>query len=112
MSNDTFMLEYCQDRYKTQKMCDKAVLEDLFILKYCHVRYKTQKLCDIAVNDFLPELKLVPDWFVSNKMLEKFHTTLFADDDIAFFHEDSGSVTHFSNKVDILSVNFKNINLD
>ena len=69
-------------------------------------------MCDIAVNDFLPELKLVPDWFVSNKMLEKFHTTLFADDDIAFFHEDSGSVTHFSNKVDILSVNFKNINLD
>ena len=112
MSNDTLMLEYCHDRYKTQKMCDKAVLEDLFILKYCHVRYKTQKLCDIAVNDFLPELKLVPDWFVSNKMLEKLHTTLFADDDIAFFHEDSGSVTHFSNKVDILSVNFKNINLD
>lgn len=69
-------------------------------------------MCDIAVNDFLPELKLVPDWFVSNKMLEKLHTTLFADDDIAFFHEDSGSVTHFSNKVDILSVNFKNINLD
>lgn len=69
-------------------------------------------MCDIAVNDFLPELKLVPDWFVSNKMLEKFHTTLFADDDIAFFHEDSGSVTHFSNKIDILSVNFKNINLD
>ena len=112
VSNDTFMLEYCHDRYKTQKMCDKAVLEDLFILKYCHVRYKTQKLCDIAVNDFLPELKLVPDWFVSNKMLEKLHTTLFADDDIAFFHEDSGSVTHFSNKIDILSVNFKNINLD
>lgn len=69
-------------------------------------------MCDIAVNDFLPELKLVPDWFVSNKMLEKLHTTLFADDDIAFFHEDSGSVTHFSNKIDILSVNFKNINLD
>ena len=42
-------------------MCDKAVLEDLFILKYCHVRYKTQKLCDIAADDFLPELKLVPD---------------------------------------------------
>ena len=69
-------------------------------------------MCDIAVNDFLPELKLVPDWFVSNKMLEKLHTTLFTDDDIAFFHEDSGSVTHFSNKIDILSVNFKNINLD
>ena len=45
-------------------------------------------------------------------MLEKFRTTLFADDDIVFFKEDSGSITFFSDKIGILSVNFKNINLD
>ena len=45
-------------------------------------------------------------------MLEKFHTTLFADDCIVFFEEDSGSVTFLSDKIGILGVNFKNINLD
>ena len=33
------------------------------MLKYCLNRYKTQKMCDKAFDDFLPALKFVPDWF-------------------------------------------------
>ena len=29
-------------------------------------------MCDKAVDDFLPTSKLVPDWFVTNKMIKNF----------------------------------------
>ena len=38
-------------------------------------------MCDGAVDDCLPALKLIPDWFATNKMLEKFDNTLHANDD-------------------------------
>ena len=66
-------------------MCDKAVSEDPFHLKYGFDRYKTQGMCDTAVDDFLPALKLVPDWFVTGKIIKKLHDALFSDDDILFF---------------------------
>ena len=71
------------------------------MLKYCHDRYKTKKMCDKAVHDFLPVLKFVPDWFVTSKMI---HRALFVDDDILFFDEDSGNVTFSSNEMGILRV--------
>ena len=37
-------------------------------------------MCDISLDDFLPALKFVLDWFVTSKMITKFHTTLYADD--------------------------------
>ena len=32
---------------------------------------KTQEMCDKATDACLPALKFVPNWFVTNKMLEK-----------------------------------------
>ena len=98
--------------FKTQNMCDKAFSEDSSKLKYCFNLYKAPKMCDKAVDNFLSTLKFVPDWFVSKKTIKSVFTTLFADDDLLFFDEDSGNITFLSNETDILSVNFNNINLD
>ena len=38
-------------------------------------------MCDEAVNDCLLALKLIPDWLVTSKMLEKFNNTLHANED-------------------------------
>ena len=37
---------------------------------------------DEAVNDCLSALKFVPDWLVTNKMLEKVDNILFTNDDL------------------------------
>ena len=66
-------------------MYDKTVSSDAFMLKYCLNRCKTQKMCDKAVDDFLPALKFVPDWFVTSKLIKKLHNAPFADDYILFF---------------------------
>ena len=42
-------------------MCDRINSNDPFKLKYCDDRYKTQEMCNKAIDDFLPALKYVPD---------------------------------------------------
>ena len=42
-------------------MCDKFVSKDPFILKYCLDRYKTQEMCDKAIIVGLSVLTFVPD---------------------------------------------------
>ena len=42
------------------------------MIKNCHDKYKTHEMCDKAVDDFLPALKFVPLWVVTNKMIKKF----------------------------------------
>ena len=39
-------------------------------------------MCNKAVDAFIPTLELVPDWFVTNKMLEKIDDVVFSNDDI------------------------------
>ena len=39
-------------------------------------------MCDEAVNNSTETLKLVPDWFVTSKMIEKLFTALFPDENI------------------------------
>ena len=34
-------------------------------------------MCDKAVEDFLAALKLIPDWFVTSKMIKKLSTDLY-----------------------------------
>ena len=34
-------------------------------------------MCDKAVEDFLAALKLIPDWFVTSKMIKKLSTALY-----------------------------------
>ena len=69
-------------------------------------------MCDKAVDDFLPALKFVPDWFVTNKMLEKLDDTLFANDDIIFINEGSNNVKFFGGEIGILSVDLDKTNLN
>ena len=45
-------------------------------------------------------------------MLEKFHDTLFVNDDILFFDEDFCKVTFFANEMGILSVYLDKTNLN
>ena len=73
---------------------------------YCSDKYKTQRMCDEAVDDSLPALKLIPDWFVTSKMIKKLYTAFYTNS-LLFFDEDSGDFTFCCNKMGILSVNLK-----
>ena len=57
-------------------------------------------------------LKLIPNWFVTSKMIKKLYTALYADHGLLFFDEDSGNITFCCNEMGILTVNLNNINLD
>ena len=73
-------------------------------------------MCDEAVDDFLPALNVVHDLFVTNKMVSKLFTALYADGNILYFdnilYEDSGNVVFNCNEVGILNIDLNNINLD
>ena len=92
-------------------MCDKVVSEDDFLIVYCPDKYITQKICDEAVDDSLAALKLIPDWFVTRKMIKKLFTALYADENILYFDEDSGNVVFNCNGMVILNIDL-NVNVD
>ena len=46
-------------------------------------------MCDEAADDILPTLNFVRDWFVTSKMIKKFFTALYANENILHFNEDS-----------------------
>ena len=47
-------------------------------------------------------MKLIPDWFVTIKMIKKIFTALYADENILYF----------SNEMGIPNIDLNNINLD
>ena len=65
-------------------MCNKVVFEERFVLKYFLQRDEIQKLCDKTVDVCISALKFIPDWFVTNKMLQKVDDAVFSNDDIDF----------------------------
>lgn len=67
-------------------MCGRVVSEDLFMIVYCSNKYKTQRMCAEALDHCLATLKFIPVWFVTNEMLKKFHNALHINDDILFFN--------------------------
>ena len=69
-------------------------------------------MCDEAINDCLTPLKFILDWFVTSKILEELRDVLLTNDDLLFFDKDFSKVTFFANKIGILNVDLKNINLD
>ena len=69
-------------------MCDIIVSEDPFLIFYCPDKYKTQRMCDEAVDYCLASSNFIPDWFVKSEMLEKSDNALRANDDILFCKED------------------------
>ena len=68
-------------------------------------------MCDV-VFDCLAALKFIPDWFVTSKILEKFHDVLNANDDILlFFDKDFSKATFFANQMGILGIDLDKTNL-
>ena len=67
---------------------------------------------DKFVDDCLAALKLIPDWFITSKMIEIFHNTLHVNDNILSYKEDFDKVTYIANQRHILAVNLDKINLD
>ena len=92
------------DQYKYQEIYDRVVSEDPFMLKYCPEKSKPQKMCVEAVDDCLGPLKFIPGWFVTSKMLQKFHDSSFTNDKIPFFDKDFGNATFFANEMGISSL--------
>ena len=69
-----FVFKSVADSYKTQEICDKIIPNAPFVLKSCLGGHRTQERCDEVVDDFLPALKFVSDWFLTDKMIKKFIT--------------------------------------
>ena len=80
-----FVFDSIPDRYKIQEMCD----EDPFFKVYCPDKCVLQKLCYEAIDESIATLKLIPDWFVTSKMIKKLFTALYTDENILDFNEDS-----------------------
>ena len=79
-------------------MYNKNVITCFFLFGSAPDWYKTQKMCDEAVDDSK----------ITNKILEKFHDSLLANDDIFFFDE----VIFYANEMGILGVDLEENNLD
>ena len=52
---------------------------------------------------------VIPDWFVTSKMIKKLYTALYADDGLLFLDDYSDKVKFYCNEIGILSVNLNNI---
>ena len=73
---DVFVYDSSADQYKTWKICNIVVSLYPFLIVYCPDKEKIQRMCDEAVDDSLAALKLVPNCFVTSKMIEKLYTAL------------------------------------
>ena len=91
-------------------MCDRGVSEDYFSIVYCPDKYKAGRMCDEAVDGSLAAPKLIPDWFVTGKMIKLF-AALYADENILYFNEDSDNVVFPCNERVILNIDLTDINL-
>ena len=89
---------------KLEKICDIVVSSYPFVIVYCSDKNKTQKMCDEAVDDCLAALKIIP---VLLQMLEKFDNALHVNDDIIFYNEDFDKSTFIANQKHILAVDIK-----
>ena len=68
-------------------------------------------MCDEAFDDYLAVLKFIPDWVVTNIILEKFDDALSANDDTLFLIKILVK-SHYANQMGILGVDLDKINLD
>ena len=106
-----FVFDSIPDRYKTQEMVNNVGSEDPYMLKYCLYKYKTQEMCDKAVNSYLLALNFVPDWFVTNKIIDKLYSAMFSNHQMVL-DLDPDFVTLFSNIIGLDSLTLDSINLD
>ena len=75
-------------------MWDKEINRCFALFGSIPDQYKTQKMCDRATDDLLAILKLIPDWFVTSKMIKKTFTALYADENVLYCNEDSVSIVY------------------
>ena len=68
-------------------------------------------MCDKAGDSCLLALKVVPDWFVMSKIIEKPDNAAFSDDDIVFGDIDSNIVRFVSYDIGLNSISLST-NLD
>ena len=57
-------LRYISDQYKSQEVCDKAVLENggtLTSVPDCHKKNKKKQICNKAVDNYIRQLEFVVD---------------------------------------------------
>ena len=80
-----FVFDSIPDLYKTQEMCDRVASEDPFLIVCYRNIYKIQRMCEQAVDDSLAALTLIPDWFVTSKMIKKLDTAFYTDENILYF---------------------------
>ena len=106
------LFDFIPDQYKTQEICDLVVSLYPFLKLHCPDQYITQRMCDEAVDDSPAALKLIPDWFVTSKMIKNLYTSLYADENVLYFNEDSGDAVFSCTEMGILSIDLNNINLD
>ena len=69
-------------------------------------------MSDEAVDDSLAAPKLIPDCFVGSKMIEKYFTGLYPDENILYFNEDFGDAVFNYGEIGITDIDLNNINLD
>ena len=69
-------------------------------------------MCDEAVDDCLTALKLIPYWFVTSKIIKKLFTSLYADENILYFNEDSGDVIFSCKEMGLNKIDLNKTNLD
>ena len=89
-------------------MRDRVVSEDSFSILYCPDKYETQRMCDNAV----AALKLIHEWFVTSKMIKKLFAALHPYKNILYFKKDSDNVLFNCNEMGILNIDLNNFDED
>ena len=69
-------------------------------------------MCDKALDLNWITFKFIPDWFATNKMLEKFDKFIPSNGDKFFHDEDSNTITFLNNDMTFNTNDFNSINLD
>ena len=103
-----FVFDSVPDRYKTYEMCYKAVSKDIFRLKYFLDKYKSYEMCDNAFSSWLLILKFIPDWFVTNMILETLDNSIFFNGGIFSHDIDSNIITFLSNDIGFHAIVYLN----
>ena len=67
----SYLLRYVPDQYKTQQMCDEAILENDGTFNSFPYSYKSQEMCIKATENYFPELEFVPEFYKAQKLCDK-----------------------------------------
>ena len=101
-------MDHLVSENKSIEMCDKTVYICLFAFNSLPDWYSAQ---------VKSALKLVSNWLVTNRILEKLDDVAFSNVDVVFGDADSNSFTFFSdgigfNTIDLNNANLDNVNID